>query len=141
MRQILEEKTFEEIKYLEQKAQDIKHNRDDDFIAILKEDDKTKNRKLEVIEKHPGAVKALEDKFSCSQNNIQSIPSLGQGGKTQYLRTSSPSDGSQLHQIRKYLGDQTKNMIKEGTEENSFKNTSYETSKLYVNLAFTFLDV
>lgn len=53
MREILEQKSLEEIKTLERKILDIKNNTDSDYLAIYSDEDETLSAKVKLVDKHP----------------------------------------------------------------------------------------
>ena len=130
MREILEKKSLEEIRFLEQKVMDIKHNTDEEFMAIFDEEDKLKTGKVLIVEKHPGAAAIWEQQMS--QKNIDQNALIQTGfisSKKHSLPLGSPTDSEYLRTMQRVLEDPVKT-IKEDAEEGSMKETSFNTSKV-----------
>lgn len=126
MRQMLEKKSLEEIRFLEQKVLDIKNHKDKDFEAVFKESYTVPNGRVVLMERNPGAAFSWDEKVAKTQFvEDQNTDGLQEGYQSQPL--SSPSETDYVKHMSNVLGD-PRAIIKEDAAEHSAKDTSIELS-------------
>lgn len=130
MREILEKKSLEEIKTLEQKVLDIKNNTDNDFIVSTFSKNNNYGSKVILIEKNPESHNNWEQKLVYDESKIQ-IPPPREENKA----LNSPYERDTVRHIKRILDDRSNaDVIKEDEDENSekdHKNQNTLNNELY----------